>query len=208
MRSSILDLRSLAGPAARAPTHSNTMNLVRVALAQGEDRLENVRRALGIVRNDLAPKVKGLVLIKPNFLSCTRQLAATHANPVRAVLEFVTPLAPSKVIVAEGACSGEAAVGYRNFNYLPLAHDFSVPLVDLCQETRWRPIRLLDCDGREVPAEVNALAAEADCRISVAAAKTHDTVVVTLSWKNMMGALRREHRSLMHGYPPGAPRDL
>ena len=74
------------------------MTLVRVAVVKGENRLENVRRALGLVRDDLVPKVKGLVLVKPNFLSCTRQLAATHADAVRAVLEFVAPLAPTKEI--------------------------------------------------------------------------------------------------------------
>ena len=40
---------------------------------------------------------------------------------------------------------------------------------------------------------------ECECRISAAVAKTHDTVMITASWKNMMGALAPGDKVKMHG---------
>src|SRR5271157_1507129 len=53
-----------------------------VAITQGEDRRKNVYNALLAVDKDLQPKLKTkkYVVIKPNFVSTTNQLAASHAD--------------------------------------------------------------------------------------------------------------------------------
>ncbi len=48
----------------------------RVGLVQGKDRRSNVYRALDLVRDDIVPKLRDQVMLKPNFLSSTNQLAS------------------------------------------------------------------------------------------------------------------------------------
>jgi uncharacterized protein (DUF362 family) len=158
---------------------------------------------MALVKDDLLPRIHGRVLIKPNFVCTSRQTASTHADTVRAVLDFVFQAKPDEVLIAEGAGPGNTDQGWKNFGYLRLVKEYPVALVDLNEGTQWRPVELLDGLRRPVPAKVNALAVESDCRISVAVAKTHDTAICTLSMKNMMGALNRADRGKMHGHGPG-----
>ena len=55
----------------------------RVGLAQTGDRKENVRQSLELVKENLIPKLADQVLLKPNFLSSTNQLASTHPDAIR-----------------------------------------------------------------------------------------------------------------------------
>ncbi len=171
----------------------------KVALVSGESRKGNVLRALEMVREDVESKVKGRVMIKPNFLSTTKQIASTHVDAVRSVLNFVSPLSPEDMIVAEGA-PVDTWQGFENFGYIKLLNDFPVRLVDLNDETSWENMDLIDVDGRRLTARINRTAVDCDCRISVALPKTHDTATVTLTLKNMMGCVALEDRIKMHGH--------
>ena len=59
-----------------------------VALVKGEDRYDNVRRALELVAGEVDLSKARDVLLKPNFISVTKQLAATYVDAVRAALEW------------------------------------------------------------------------------------------------------------------------
>jgi uncharacterized protein (DUF362 family) len=151
------------------------------------------------VEADLRPKIRGRVLIKPNFVCTSRKPAATHVDAVRAVLDFVVQANPKEIVVAEGAGPGNTAQGWHNFGYDKLPDEYPVRLVDLNGLGDWQTIRLLDGRQNLVEARINTFAVEADCRISVAIPKTHDTSICTLSLKNMMGALALTDRGKMHG---------
>jgi uncharacterized protein (DUF362 family) len=181
---------------------------VRVALVKGENRRENVRKALELVQEYIAAKVKGDVLIKPNFLSVKRQLASTHVNAVRGVLDIVSQLSFATLVVAEGANGGEPMEAFKNFGYYPLTDEYKVSLIDLNLESDREEIKLYDLIEREVPAMVSKRVIQSACRISVAIPKTHDTAIVTLTLKNMMGSLARSDRSKMHGYADDLERDF
>ena len=58
---------------------------------------------------------------------------------------------------------------------------------------------LLTNDFQEVPVRVSRSVVDCKCRISAAVAKTHDTVIMTASWKNMMGAIAPQDKVKMHG---------
>jgi len=168
-------------------------------LATGNDRRGNVSRAIDLVRDDLLPKIKGRVLIKPNFVSTDNQLAATHVDVIRAILDLVVPAGPDEIVVAEAAGPGNTAEGYANYGYDKLPDEYPVKLIDLGELTEWQPIHLLDANQNLVEAQICTYAVETDCRISAAVMKTHDTAICTLSMKNMMGALARADRGKMHG---------
>lgn len=178
----------------------------RVAVVKGDNRHENIKRALELVREDLGPKLRGRVVIKPNLLSEHRQLPSTHVDAVRAVLEFVSEYGVQEIIIAEGATDATAA--YRRFGYEALTKEFGVTLCDLNrQENQWVEMPLRGANGQPLTARVSRLMHEADCRISLAIPKVHTTATVTLSIKNMLSCIAKEDREMMHGYGSSTPLD-
>jgi uncharacterized protein (DUF362 family) len=177
---------------------NNKINKPRVALATGISREQAVRKALKLVRNDIAEKVGGSVLIKPNFLSSTDTLASTQAEAVRPVLELLMGMEKGPVIIAEGGAHSTQAA-FENFGYHNIAREFDVELVDLNHDTFSHNIEILTQTRGTHFVDYSDTAASADTLISVAVAKTHDFATATLSLKNMMGCLRRIHRPRMHG---------
>ena len=167
---------------------------------KGGDRRENVRRALELVREDVAVLVRGNVMLKPNFVSTTSQLATTHVDAIRGVLDFVVGCQADSIAVVEGA-TGDTWEGFRNFGYVELPSEYPVELVNLHAETDREPLLLLDVERKEKEIGLFSRSRRYHCRISVAVAKTHDTAILTLSLKNMMGCLEEEAgaRRLMHG---------
>ena len=61
----------------------------RDALVRGDSRYDGVARALRTLEDSVDPGDAQRLLIKPNFVSVERQLAATQVDAVRAVLGFV-----------------------------------------------------------------------------------------------------------------------
>jgi uncharacterized protein (DUF362 family) len=187
----------------------------RVGLAhRGPDqRRENVRQALEAVRDEAAPRVAAPVLIKPNFLSSENPLCATHADAVRGVLDFLVslPKLPAEVIIAEGGNEKEPGDAFHNFGFtlLPAEYPFPIRLVDLNAETRWETCPIVRADGSDYLVHIPRSVLDAGCTISVAVAKTHDVLLTTLAYKNMvMGSLRKQDRVKMHGFDTHGERQL
>jgi uncharacterized protein (DUF362 family) len=186
----------------------------RVGLARhGDNRRQNIFRALDLVREDVTPRLRRQVLIKPNFLSSTNQLASSHVDAVRGVLDFLltTPQPPAEVVIAEGANETVPGEAFVNFGYQTLADEYAIPirLVDLHQEREWveAPIHL--ADGSETTVRMPKIVLDCPCKISLAIAKTHDVCVVTLALKNLiMGTLYKPDRVKMHGFRSHAERTL
>ena len=62
------------------------------------------------------------VVIKPNFLVTTKQLAATDAKNVEGILEFLKSIGKAdNVLITESPAMGKAQVGYVNYGYDKLA---------------------------------------------------------------------------------------
>lgn len=161
----------------------------RVALVRGGSRYESVVRALRTIEDSVDLENVRRLLIKPNFVSIERQLAATHVDAVRAVLDFVRARYDGPVIVAEGAAVSPTTEGFRRFGYESLVDEYRVKLVDLnADETV--PVQIYDRRLQPFTVSLARTAVEADYRIAVGPPKTHDVVIVTLSIKNMvMGML-------------------
>ena len=190
-----------------------TTSKTKVGLARTESRRENVRTALDLVRDDVIPKLREQVMLKPNFLSSSNQLASTHVDAIRGAIDFLltTPNPPKEIIVAEGANEKFSGQAFQNFGYTALPDEYDIPirLVDLHQETNWEDTKIVLADRSEVRVRMPKTVLDCPCTISVAVAKTHDTGVVTLALKNMiMGTLHKQDRVKIHGYNSHAEREL
>ncbi|MCL4534692.1 MAG: DUF362 domain-containing protein [Bacteroidetes bacterium] len=178
----------------------------RVALTRGESRYDNVRRALELVQDDIDLRGKRRVVIKPNLVSVRRQLASTHVNAVRAVLDFVRERYRGKLVIAERPETGTAAEAFRNFRYADLPRRYDVELVDL-SDGGALDCQAVDAELKPLTLRVSRYLAESDYRISVNPPKNHDFVLVTLSAKNMaVGSLVKDDRGndrkrFHQGYP-------
>jgi uncharacterized protein (DUF362 family) len=173
--------RAIAGPS-------------KVALVHGDDRRKNVYQALVTIDDQIKAGLrrKKYVLIKPNNVSVTNQLAATHADALNGILDYLEPRFHGPVIIAESSAE-DTLVGFENFKYHQAAAEHrsqKVSLLDLNREGKYELSPIIDSNLHVIPVRLAARLLDPDAYvISSAVLKTHDTVVATLSVKNMvMGA--------------------
>jgi uncharacterized protein (DUF362 family) len=179
-----------AVPARPAVQSANTA----VSLIQGEDRRKNVHDALAAIDDRIRPQLKRKksVLIKPNFVSVEKQLAATNADTIRGILDYLAPRFKGPIVIAEAA-RDSTTQGYETFHYNRIPGEFrsqKVQLVDLNEEGKFQPLQIVDANVHFMPVRLAARLFDPDAFvISSAILKTHNYVVATMSVKNMcMGA--------------------
>jgi uncharacterized protein (DUF362 family) len=162
-----------------------------VALTQGDDRRKNVYNALMAVDKDLQPKLRTrkYVVIKPNFVNTVNQLAASHVDGVRGILDYLSEHFKGPVVIAESS-AGNTQQGYENFKYTALPAEYKkqqVQLIDLNAEAKFERITVLDKDLHIVPMRLAARLLDPEAFvISSAMLKTHNTAIASLSIKNMV----------------------
>lgn len=162
-----------------------------VALVKGNDRYQNILHALRLLDKEITIGRKPLV--KPNFVSTKVQLAASHADAARAVVDFVREKTASTIIIGEGAASSDTFQGYKNFNFVKLGEKYqNVKFMDLNRDN-FEIVALYDQKLNPHPFRIARTTLESDFRVSLCIPKTHDTACVTLSLKNMVvGSLIRD----------------
>jgi len=172
----------------------NRAGSATVALVKGDDRYGNVAKALDLIADHIDLRGKERILIKPNFVVTHRPLAMTHVDAVRAVLDFLRPRTNTVITIAEGSAIGDTFDAFRFLGYADLVRDYKVELVDL-NRGPWIEAPVYDHSFRDMPLRLSRLVVESDLRISVGPPKTHESVFITLSLKNMvMGSLIRDQR--------------
>ncbi len=163
-----------------------------VAIVKGNDRRQNIQRALELIEDQI--RLGQRIVIKPNMVSITKPLSATHADALDAVLQFIRERTDREVTVAEGCASAAAMKGFETYGLAEVAHRYGARLVDLNRDRRVE-VEVVDRDLRPMTLRFAHTVAESDCRISLTPMKTHDVAIVTLSLKNLvMGSLIREGR--------------
>jgi uncharacterized protein (DUF362 family) len=161
-----------------------------VALTHGEERRKIVHDALAGIEKDVMPvlKRKKYVVIKVNNVSTENQLAATHADTVRGILDFLAPRYKGPVVIAESS-AGDTMTGFRNFGYVKIPAEYKsrkIELIDLNQEAKYELVSLLDFDLHLTPCRLAARLLDPDAYVICAACmKTHNVMIATLSMKNM-----------------------
>jgi uncharacterized protein (DUF362 family) len=165
-----------------------------VALVKGDDRRKNVTEALLAVDREIAPALnrKKYVAIKVNNVDTRNQLAATHVDAIRGILDYLEPRFKGEVMIVESSM-GNGLAAFENFKYaqvIPEYKKFNIQLIDLNREAKYEVFPIIDSNIRPVPVRLAARLLDPDAFIiSSAMLKTHDNVVATATIKNMaMGA--------------------
>jgi uncharacterized protein (DUF362 family) len=187
--------RSLKAQAvSAAPAGHAVSRASKVALVHGDHRRRNVYQALLSIDDQIKAGLrhKKYVVIKPNNVSVTNQLAATNADALNGILDYLELRFRGPVIIAESS-AGDTLVGFENFKYNQVAAERrsqKVSLLDLNREGKYELSPVIDSDLHAVPVRLAARLLDPDAYvISSSMLKTHNIVVATLSVKNMvMGA--------------------
>ncbi len=161
-----------------------------VGLASGQNRRKNICEALIAIEDQILPvlKTKKYVVLKPNIVNTVNQLASTNVDALHGILDFLEPRFKGPVVIAESS-AGFTTEGYDHFHYnQTIAEHKPLPisLVDLNEEGKYKTHTILNGDLHAVPVRLVARLLYPDAYIICSAMlKTHNTVIATLSIKNM-----------------------
>jgi uncharacterized protein (DUF362 family) len=160
----------------------------RVALSAGNDRAELAFQGLKAFEKSIAAAIgKKRVIIKPNNVAIDNQLAASHAQNLEGILEFLKSIGKRDTAIAESAASGPTLEGFANYGYDQVAKKYGAQLLDLDQEGSDIVHCFDETDFRPHPCRVSKVLLDPDnFIISAAKFKTHDRIVATLSLKNII----------------------
>ena len=166
-------------------------NRAPVSLVKGDNRRKNVLDALVAIDREVKPAMarKKYVLLKVNNVNTGRQLAATHVDAIRGILDYVAPRFKGPVVIAESS-SGNTMEGFDNYKYAQVIPEYkrlNIKLVDLNQEQKYEVFTIVDANIRPTAVRLATRLQDPDAFIiSAAMLKTHDSVVATGSVKNMV----------------------
>jgi uncharacterized protein (DUF362 family) len=162
-----------------------------VSFTTGTERRQMLFEVMKPFQNEIkAGLKKKQLIIKPNMVVTNTALCATHVDALRALLEFIKPIYKGQVIIAESSSSVNSSDGFKNYGYLDLAKDFDVKFVDINESSNGTPVFIIDRNLHLDKIQASDLLTSPDNYvISISRLKTHNTVVMTASIKNLtMGA--------------------
>ncbi len=160
-------------------------------MVHGQERRKNAYDALMAIDKDIQAKIKGkkYAVIKPNNVNTVNQLASTHADALRGILDYLSERFKGPVVIAESS-AGDTHQGYENFKYPALVPEYrkqNLKLIDLNEEAKFERIAILDADLHLVPVRLAARLLDPEAFVICACMpKTHNTVIASLSVKNMV----------------------
>jgi uncharacterized protein (DUF362 family) len=187
----------------------------KVSLVKGNDCRDNTFNALMNIEDDIMASLEGKkrILLKPNFVNTNKALCATRVEAVRAILDFLKPRWKGPIEIGESPWSKNGTFeGFKNYGYLPLEKEYGVTLSDL-NEQPYHNLYLFRQGN--IPTRVRIISTFFDKDqyiISAAKLKTHNSVLVTASLKNiLMSAPLNDYKgqndkSLMHSRLPNNER--
>ena len=180
--------------------------MTRVGLARGNQSYQAVRRALDLIGGEVQAPRDRPVLIKPNMVSPTNELAATPVDAVRATLDFLTELGVERFIIAEGTAmpEGDTLGAFQRFGYMSLKERYDVEFRNLHDDEHVE-FEALDADLTPITIRLAKSLFESYL-VSVVRMKTHLQVIVTMAIKNIgIGSIYNpdRHSLAWHKAEPG-----
>ena len=163
---------------------------------------QGVSDALSLAHEVLRDVAGREAVIKVNFVSAHVGLSATPVEAVRAVLKFLEKHGAKSLIIVETPAGGTLHEAIINYGYYSLKEEFDVEFVDIdCEGYEYLDVWDSNLE-RRLRVGVSRLMLDSEYLVSVVRPKTHDTVVVTLSIKNVaVGAVAPPDRPRLHqGY--------
>lgn len=166
----------------------------KVSLITSNKSYDGTLKALEPFKSKLESKISELdrIVIKINFVTSEKELATTPYESVHAFTDFVKPFFKGKIIIAEEATVGDTNGGFMRFGFSELAQNDSQIEVFDSSKSKSKKVKV-SWSGGEISFSLAEIYADSSFVVSAARAKTHDTVVVTLSIKNLIvGAIQQK----------------
>ena len=169
----------------------------KVAIVKGTNPIETTVTALELIGPDVdrVLSTRRPILIKPNYINSRHPSTGitTDARVVEGVVKFLRGRKMEEILIGEGSGWANTLHAFTVAGIDAVAKRWGVPLVDLNKDafvdvTPPNPLSL-----RQVRVAKTAVEA---LLISVPKLKVHGSATVTLSLKNMMGALAT--KGIMH----------
>lgn len=157
--------------------------MIKVSIARTDNRAEGVARSLQLIDSEINIPDRP-VMLKPNFVTTSNQLAATHVDATRSTLEYLKTRGVNKFTIAVGPAIGTPDSGFDNYGYRSLANDFNIEFMDLNTDDRV-PVPAFDDKLNRQTLYMSKRLSESYV-VSVCPMKTHNNVVVTLGLKNIL----------------------
>jgi uncharacterized protein (DUF362 family) len=164
--------------------------MTRVAIVKGTSPVETTVKALETIGSDVDVALSGKkpVLIKPNYLNSKHPSTGitTDSRVIEGIAKFLRQHKIEDIIIGEGSGFADTFEAFKVAGVDEVAERWSVKLVDLNKDefVEVNPPNPLSL--RKVRVAKTALESTI---ISVPKLKPHRVATVTLSLKNMMGAL-------------------
>jgi len=159
-----------------------------VAIVKGDSPVEMVYNALEMIKADEVVSVDDHVLVKPNYIEASHPSTGitTDARVVEGVVKFLCERGIKSIVIGEGSGLSDAMHAFKVAGVDEVARRWNVEMVDLNKDELVEvqvsnPLAL-----RRVKIAKTALESRI---VSVPKLKLHRTAGVTLSLKNMMGAV-------------------
>jgi len=166
----------------------------KISLIQSSQSYQGALAVLKPLQPELQQKISKLseIIVKVNFVSVDDELATTPFEAVRGFVDFVKLFYQGKIIIAEEAAIGDTEEGFAQYGFADLAKkEKQVEIFDSAQNESEKVV--LPYPGGQVKLSLAKIYTQSPFIISICRAKTHDTVVVTLSIKNLLvGAIQQK----------------
>jgi len=182
----------------------------KVSLIKGSNRYSNIKKALEFLGPEIKKKIKSKkrILVKPNLVTAKpeKKAAVTHVDALAALLDFIIPLKSkkAKIIIGEDCASDDTIKAFNNFGYRALQKKYKIKLKDLSKD-RVVPVKIYSKTlKKDLKQHIFKTFLDSDFIISVGPPKTHDSVIVTLSLKNIViGALAEKYKTGKENFHQG-----
>lgn len=151
--------------------------MIDVKLNTGEDRRIAIRKSIEELGDDFIAKCREAeqIFIKVNLVDHQYQLACTHVDAVRGVLDVVRTYSKTPVIIGDAAYRG-AKVAFEYFGYERLLDEYhGVELIDLTDAETVEG-EVVRGDGSKNFIRRSKIATQAGIKISIAPLKMHKEV--------------------------------
>ncbi|TSC62548.1 MAG: hypothetical protein G01um1014106_618 [Parcubacteria group bacterium Gr01-1014_106] len=155
----------------------------RVAIVHGRDRRENIRQAQALLGDAYIDRLKSArqIFIHPNLVSDTNQLASTHVEAVRAILDVISLHRGDTVRIGD-ASYHSTKKAFERFDYASLQRSGNAQLLDLNDDETLETCTY-DRELRRQPVPASKTVLSSDCILLVVPPKMHSYYTVTLSLK-------------------------
>jgi uncharacterized protein (DUF362 family) len=157
--------------------------LIKVSITSSASRSEGVASSLQLIDSEVVIPDRP-VMVKPNFVTTSNQLAATHVDTARATLNYLSGKGVTDFVVAVGPAVGTPDSGFDNYGYRALTDNFNIEFFDLNTDDRI-PVPAFDDHLNPQTLYMSKRLSESYV-VSVCPMKTHNNVVVTLGLKNIL----------------------